>query len=368
MEYPSLLTTLGGMQITNAADWENWRRPEIMDLLSTYIYGKRPAAAEIGLHTTGKIVEEIDQMNGYAVNFRKVEITAGGYTFPVYGYLPAKTEKPVPAFIFIMHEYFEKHSDLLHEPNHPNLPIPDITARGYAVYVMPTRFIYLDQDHHIDYRDGVFNHFCDRELRREDDWATISAWSWGASRILDYLESVDAVDATQVAVVGHSRSGKTALWCGATDQRVAMAVSNASGCSGAAMHRGKKEGAEMIRDINCTDWFCGNYRKYNDNDDKLPCDQHMLIAAMAPRLCYVESCSEDDWACPYAERLSCRLAGEAYALYDMPGVILPDEPVEADTPYHEGSVGYHLKTGKHCISAYDWTQYMDFWEKKRAVK
>ena len=110
------------------------------------------------------------------------------------------------------------------------------------------------------------------------------------------------------------------------------------------MHRNKIKEGETIRAINRTDWFCGNYHKYNDLDNILPCDQHMLIAAIAPRLCYVESCSEDLWAAPASERLSCRLAGDAYALYGKKGAVLPEESdIAADTPYHEGNIGYHMK-------------------------
>ena len=232
---------------------------------------------------------------------------------------------------------------------------------------MPTSQIYPDEEHKADYRAGVFAHFQpDRSLRRDNDWATISAWAWGASRVLDYLETDPRVNAKEAAVVGHSRGGKTALWCGATDTRFALSISNASGCSGAAMHRDKIKEGETIRAINRTDWFCGNYHKYNDLDNILPCDQHMLIAAIAPRLCYVESCSEDLWAAPASERLSCRLAGDAYALYGKKGAVLPEESdITADTPYHEGNIGYHMKSGPHCILAYDWEQYMNFWDKKR---
>ncbi len=368
--YPSLLDTLGGYHIENTADWEALRRPELMALLENTIYGVRPAEAERNLHPTFKILCDETNFRGTPTHFVKVAITAGGYTFAVRGFLPeqASADHPVPAFVYVMHEYQEDQFDLEETPDCVNVPIQQINARGYAVFVMPTSQIYPDEEHKADYRAGVFAHFQpDRSLRRDNDWATISAWAWGASRVLDYLETDPRVNAKEAAVVGHSRGGKTALWCGATDTRFALSISNASGCSGAAMHRDKIKEGETIRAINRTDWFCGNYHRYNDLDNILPCDQHMLIAAIAPRLCYVESCSEDLWAAPASERLSCRLAGDAYALYGKKGAVLPEESdITADTPYHEGNIGYHMKSGPHCILAYDWEQYMNFWDKKRA--
>jgi len=370
MEIPALLTSISGKKITTSAEWEKWRRPEIMNLLSTYIYGKRPASAEFQLNTRGRIVKEIPHIHGSDVDFYEIEITAGGYSFPVYGYLPSEMPNgPIPAFVFIMNEFCEEMGDVMEDINHPHLPIHRLIEREYALFLVSTKHLYLYQHHHMDFQNGVFEHFCDRNSRRDDDWASISAWAWGASRLMDYLQNFYPVDSDNIAIVGHSRGGKTALWCGATDPRFSLVISNASGCSGAAMHRGKVEGGEMIHHINITDWFCGNYHKYNHNDEMLPCDQHMLIASIAPRLCYVESCVLDEWASPALERLSCRLAGEAYELYGMTGAVLPEESeIQVDTPYHEGSIGYHLQNADHSLNIYDWEQFMDFWEKKRGKK
>ena len=362
MNYPDILTSLSGKKINSRFLWENFRRGEIAGLFGDYVYGKCPAGKPDGI--SFKVTKVIGGFHGHKITYN--EITAGfsDYSFKIMGFVPEKKHK-VPAFVYLMIEAQEKRSDLLEEPQSDFLPVLDIAERGYAVFVLPSSGIYPDWENKADYRKGVFGVLSpDREKRRSNDWAAISAWAWGMSRVIDCLETRDDIDSGNIAVAGHSRGGKTALWCAANDSRASFAVSNASGCMGAAVLRGKT--GEHIKDINITDWFCENFKKFNDNEEMLPVDQHMLLSLIAPRLLYVESCSEDDWADPLNERLACRLASQVYSeIYGLKGAVLPDEPVEADKAYHEGSVGYHMKSGKHSITSEDWNYYMDFWDKKR---
>lgn len=360
---PELLTSICGEKITNAEDWERFRRPELMNLMSEYIYGVRPVERPANLKF--EVVKEIPEYCGEKILHKKIRISDGDFFFYAYGYIPMEITAKVPAFVYIMHEYQEERCDLENSIDCVNVDIRQITRRGRAVFIMPTRPLALDQTHHTGYDQGVFPVYTkDLNDRKGDSWATISAWAWGASRVLDYLETEDRIDASKVASVGHSRGGKTALWCGATDTRFMCAISNDSGCAGAAMHRTTR--GEHTADINklAPTWFCENYHKFDNREEFLPTDQHMLIAAMAPRLAYVASSTEDAWADPEAERLSCRYASDAWALYGKPGVILPDEPVAADTAYHDGMIGYHMKTGPHSITHEDWKYYLDFLDKK----
>ena len=183
---------------------------------------------------------------------------------------------------------------------------------------------------------------------------------------MDYIETRPELDKANVAIAGHSRGGKTALWTGANDKRFSFVISNSSGCMGAALLRGKTgEHLDFITDK--TLWFCKNLDNYVDNEEMLPVDQHMLLALIAPRLLYIESNSLDDWADPAAERRSARLASEVYKLYGKRGVVLPtdDSKVEVCKGYHAGNIGYHMNAGEHKICAADWEMFLSFWKKKR---
>ena len=358
MKIPELLTSVNGEKIDTVEKWENKRREEIMDLFSEYVYGVRPVERPDDI---AFCVEREDNYLGYGVTKKTVSITFSGYTMKVYGFQPANITGKIPAIVYAMHEYEEERCNVVTDMVCEFVDIKEITRRGYAAFIMFTSCIAPDWEAKCEYKAGVYPLY-DKE-RDEKSWATISAWSWGTSRVLDYIETDDELDATKVAVSGHSRGGKTALWAGATDPRFFVAYSNSSGCTGAAVLRGKK--GEHIKDINITDWFCGNYHKFDDNEDALPVDQHMLIAAQAPRNCYIQSCSLDEWADPKAERLACRLANEAYALYGKTGIVLPEEgKVENDTAYHEGTIGYHMRSGSHCIIYEDWRHFLDFFDKK----
>ena len=238
-----------------------------------------------------------------------------------------------------------------------------IVDRGFGVATV--YYGDIDPDYNDGFKDGVHGLFKSAGAKDAkhpgNAWGSVSAWAWGLSRVMDYFETDDDIDHRRVAVFGHSRLGKTSLWAGAQDERFAIVISNDSGCGGAALTRrcfGETH-AFMSRVIPY--WFCENYKQYSGKESTLPLDQHMLIALMAPRPVYVASASKDLWADPKGEFLSAKNAEPVYKLFGKRGLTVDKMP-PPDTSVGE-SIGYHIRTGKHNITDFDWTQYLNFAEK-----
>jgi hypothetical protein len=191
-------------------------------------------------------------------------------------------------------------------------------------------------------------------------------WAFAASRVLDYLLTRAEIDGARVAVSGWSRLGKTALWCGAQDERFSMAISTESGCGGAALHRGKA--GESPRDIvgRFGYWFCPNYAVHAENAAEAPFDQHFLLACVAPRALFVGSARMDEWADPVSEFLGAAAASAAYTLLDAKGLVAPDGFPRPGRELLEGSIGYLLREGSHGMSRQDWLSHMRFRQLRHA--
>ena len=235
-------------------------------------------------------------------------------------------------------------------------PVELLIDNGYA---MATAWYQdLEPDHKDGWKTAIRSTLAAELKIKPEDWSAIAAWTWGMSRIMDFLQLEDRVDAKKVVLTGHSRIGKAALWAAANDKRFAVVISNNSGEGGAALAR--RNYGETVERINTAfpHWFVAPYKQYNNAIDQLPVDQHMLLALVAPRPLYVASAVEDQWADPKGELLSAVAASEVYRLYGKAGVSASELPA-LNTPIGD-QVRYHIRTGKHDITEYDWREYILF--------
>ena len=250
-------------------------------------------------------------------------------------------------------------------------PVEEIVRRGYAAAVFKNTELASDAyfptyaaDGTAVIQDPPFTndvYACWAPERTRESWGAISVWAWGASRVLDWLETMPEVDAKRVAVVGHSRGGKTSLWAVASDSRFAMACVNDSGCCGAKLNHVAVSMSETIQQDNNNNphWFARSYRQFDGRDAWLPYDQHWIAALIAPRLLCIASASNDTGAGPWGEFLTARYASPAWELYGKKGLV-EDRPYAIGRAFQEGSVGYHLRPGGHDLAQYDWDRYLDF--------
>ncbi len=342
---------LGVKDEMSVEEWET-RRAKNLDTLLEMEYGKRPI--ERPEHLTFEDIfppviiklknPDSRAMRRYMICRYKGPYGEDSFRFQAFIPVEAAKKKPVPAFLLICNRNPGKNIDLVRKERTEFWPAEEIVKRGYAAIAFWNSELAVD--HWPGLRTGVLRCFSKPgEERAPNAWGVISAWAWGASRVMDWIETEPSIDKTRVAVVGHSRGGKTALLAGATDRRFAMTVSNCSGCSGAKLHRftGKRvESIEMITKA-AGYWFCSSYAQWSGKDREVPFDQHWLIAAIAPNLVYVNSAELDVWAGPKGERYAAGLAEPAWGVYGK-----------------EGCVRTHCRPGEHNLILDDWNRFMDF--------
>lgn len=382
---PDPLTMQNGDKVTTVKQWIDMRRPEIFSLFETLVYGRSP-------ERPAPLNYEVLSEDRYALSnmATRKEVAVyftgdNGHYMTVLIYLPNKRTGPVPLFFGLNfkgnHSINEdpyitesvtrlKPAEGMREDEVPGFPrgseasrwpVEMLIANGYGVATVYRGDIDPDYD---DFQNGIHPLFYAQGQTRPapDEWATLAAWAWGMSRAMDYFEKDADIDSRKVAVVGHSRHGKAALWCAAADQRFAMAISNESGCGGASLS--KRNYGETVARINkeFPYWFCGNFKQYDWNESALPIDQHQLIALIAPRPVYIASAIDDLWADPKGEFLSGVHATPVYELFGLEGLVAEKLP-QTDSPVMDGHIGYHIRTGGHDINLYDWRQFVRFADK-----
>lgn len=331
-------------------------REEMLDIMQYEVYGYLPQKPD-KLEWTVK--------NNYIGNFcagkataQYVELTAywgeKSFKFPFMAVIPT-AKGPHPFFIHINFR-----------PNVPDryMPTEEIVDQGFACLSFCYEDVTKDNN---DFTSGLAGVLYENGVRGPRDCGKIAMWAWAAQRVMDYAEAEPRLDKSCTIVCGHSRLGKTALLCGATDERFKFAYSNNSGCSGASITRDKV--GERVADITkmFPYWFCESYAQYANREHEMPFDQHYLIASVAPRYAYVASASEDLWAAPDSEMLSCVAASEAYESMGLVGFVCENRLPEIGDIYHEGCIGFHERAGLHYFSREDWNKLILFVKKKAGL-
>ncbi len=379
---PDALVMNDGTPVTTREQWFKARRPELLKMFTEQMYGKSPKPSK-EMHF--QVVEESPDAVGGLATRKQVKLylnKTDKYCLNLLVYLPNSVEGPAPVFLGIN---FKGNWGITDDPavlmpdkaqlkrygiidnlergvNARRWPLEQILSAGYGVVTFYRGD--ADPDYHDGFRNGVTPMIYKKGQTwpEPDQWGSISAWAWCLSRCVDWFESVPYIDAERVAVIGHSRLGKTALWAGAQDKRFKVVISNCSGEGGAALTR--RVFGESVQDLNhhFPHWFCQNFYQWNGKDREIPFDQHELIALVAPRAVYIAGADGDEWADPVGQFEAAKAASRVYEFLGFKGLMIKEYP-PVETPSLEGRIGFHNRHGKHDIVEYDWTQYLKFADK-----
>ncbi|MEO8522037.1 MAG: acetylxylan esterase [Acidobacteriota bacterium] len=358
---PDPLVMASGTRVTTAAAWRTERRPEILRFYETDIFGRIPAKTPNvvwAVKTTDPAARSGAALMKQVVG--TVGSGPGALTINVTLYTPAKASGPVPVILLAN---FGGGGTPIRAGGGASIGDPPVAAEilargwGYAMVgyqdIQPDRANALDQGI-IGLTSGAM------QTPGPGQWGSIGAWAWGVSRVIDYLATDKAVDAGQIALQGHSRLGKSALWASALDDRIKVVYASCSGEMGAALSR--RDWGESVDDMtqNFPWWFAEDFQKYAGHWNTLPVDAHMLIALSAPRPVFITGGTTDQWADPVGMFLAEVAAGPVYRLLGKSDLGISQVPPPLDTPVIKGDLGWHYHTGGHAATPEDWKAFLSF--------
>lgn len=355
---PDPLVLSNGRAVRDADTWTKQRRRELIKLYETEIYGRVPANAPKVTWEVGEVDRE--WRSGTAVRKKLIAHARVGSEerrFNVWLYTPAKATKPVPVLLSINFAPAARGGGPVPTGEPPVADEMLARSWGYATVV----YTEIQPDRANAWKEGVIGLTLasDQAEPRPDEWGTISAWSWGISRIIDYFETDKSVDAKRVAIQGFSRLGKTVLWAGAKDARIAAVFSGCAGELGSALAR--RDWGETVDDMaqNFAWQFAGNLQKYVGKWNEMPVDAHTLIALNAPRPVFITGGTTDQWSDPKGEFLAEVAAGPVYRLLGKKDIGATEFPAP-ESPLVSGDLAFNYHTGGHTLTTTEWKLFLDF--------
>lgn len=350
---PDPLKSNDGHFVQTKTQWESKRRKEILKLFEDNVYGQMPTSYDSISFTT---INQNDHVLGGKALLKEVDIkvSRNNQSVIIHLVLFIPNSKRNPPLFLLINNRGSENIDPSRKTKSDFWPAEPVIDSGYAIAAFDVRDVAPDNKD--SFMFGALRLYPE-QLDADKGMRAIGAWAWGASRVMDYFAKDVDVDSKKVAVVGHSRGGKAALWAAAQDKRFAMCISNCSGNSGAKLS--KRNFGETVEIINTAfpHWFTPNYKKYNNNEAALPVDQHMLISLIAPKPVYATNASRDLWADPTGTFLSLKNAEKVYALFGLKSA-LPAEPPAINKPVIKPPLAYHNREGGHDLTVYDWTNFI----------
>lgn len=393
---PDPLVMLDGNRVTTAEQWKAERRPELKAMFQHYMYGTIPPRPE-RMDFEARVADT--KFLGGKATLKFVTISIPGSGGPRIDLMVVTPNAAPGAPAFLALNFCGNHA--VHaDPRIPlsrsflgsgckgcvenrateaargaqaaDWPIEEIINRGYAFATFNNADVDSDRG---GVSDGVYAWLARERTGSATNSLTadrgcIAGWAWGFHRCMDYLVTDRAIDKSRIAAVGHSRNGKTALLAAAYDERIALAIPHQAGCGGTAPNRVAAELARpqsngrptaetmAVINKNFPHWFNAEYKKFNATPEKLPFDQHELVALMAPRPVLLSNAAEDRWANPTQQFEVLKAAEPVYQLLHAGGCEAQAMPPEGKLV--SSRLGYYIRAGKHSMIASDWTVFMDF--------
>ena len=354
---PDIFTLTNGAKVTTTAVWEQQRRDELLDLFRRHVYGFAPPKPET---LAFRVVESDPKAVGGKATLKRIAISfqlqGEPFMFHLTLFVPNGRQGKAPVFLLLNHRGPDN-TDPTRRTKSEFWPAEYAIERGYAMAAINVA-AEVEPDK-AKATTGV-RAFYRTHYAKPDEltWGALSAWAWSGSRAVDYFETDPDIDTSKIAVIGHSRGGKTSLWAGAQDTRFALACVNDAGEGGPALARRNFGEDNAAINKSFPYWFAPKYATYAGKEDMLPVDHHEVVALVAPRGYHGADASVDLWADPRGSWLSLVEASKAWALDGKTTALKDEMPWMNDLLLH-GPIAYHVREGGHGLTMYDWKLHLD---------